>query len=57
MIVYRAYLFYYGSASSSGASILALGSLQHDFLNEVEFYIVDSIGDYYVFKKNLTVCV
>ena len=52
MVVHRAYLFYYGNASSSGASILALGSLQHNFLKEVEFYIVDSIGDFYVFKKN-----
>ena len=52
---YRAYLFYYGNSSSSGTSILPLGSLQYDFLNEIEFFIVDSIGDYFIFKKNLTV--
>ena len=32
-----------------------MGSYDDNFLNEVEVYIIDSIGDYYVYEERVTV--
>ncbi len=42
----RAMLFYYGDNSLSTQSMFPVGNIMQGLKNEVELYIVDSIGDY-----------
>ena len=49
------YLFYQGSSPTGSPVTLPMGSYDDNFLNEVEVYIIDSIGDYYVYEERVTV--
>ena len=51
----RTLLFYYGTSSSSTPVVLPVGNIQINFINSLELYIVDSVGDAQKFYWNVTV--
>ena len=54
---YRSYLVYYGNQGLSSPSMLPMGNYEIGFLNEMELYIVDSVGDNYLQLQNVTVSI
>ena len=51
----RDYLFYQGTSPTGDPATLPMGGVNHDFLNQIEVYIIDTVGDYHVFATNVTV--
>ena len=52
---FRAYLLYYGTDPTSTPTVLAMGNYEVEFLNEARLYIIDSVGDFTMFIRNVTV--
>ena len=41
--------------STSTPTVLPVGAYDAGFINVAELYIIDSVGDYYIYSRNITV--
>ena len=49
------FLFYYGYSATSSAIDLPVGNIDVGMINQVEFYILDSVDDRLLVVENVTV--
>ena len=54
-MLFRNFLTYFGDTGESSPTVLPVGNLNMGFLNDYKMYIIDSIGDYYIYTRDVMV--